>query len=136
MGRGEAKMKRRHYMLIALCVMAISMTLWATLPSDEDRPTTREFIIRVTGTEGLPADGIVTVVDKNRTKDEAFTVKVPWEKRITADSVNAGFQKLSPDGLLKIQLLDDDGNIIHESETTLKYGVVFVMSDKPDIQPK
>jgi len=129
--------KKHHYIIVALCVVAVSVTLWVSLSSDVSRLATQEFVIRITGTEGLHADGIVTVTNKNKTKDEGLAIEVPWEKRVIADSVSAGFQKLSPDGILKIQLLDGKGNIIHESETTLKYGrSVFVMSDKFDIQPK
>ena len=66
-------MKKHHYIIVALCVVAVSVTLWVSLSSDVSRLATQEFVIRITGTEGLHADGIVTVTNKNKTKDWAKT---------------------------------------------------------------
>ena len=122
-------MKKRFYIIAALCVMAVGMALWFGSSPNSNQSRHQEFVIRITGTKGLRADGIISVTINNQTKDESFTLEVPWEERVTADYAAAGFQKLSPDGVLKIQLLDEKGKIIHESETSVRYGVAFVTSD-------
>jgi len=92
-------------------------------------PKTKEFTIRVTGTEGMKAQGIITVFHKNKEKEEMIDVTIPWEKKVEADRISAGFQKRAENGLLKVQLLDKKGEVIRESETSVKFGIAHVLYD-------
>jgi len=56
-------------------------------------------------------------------------ITIPWEKKVEADRISAGFQKRAENGLLKVQLLDEKKEVVRESETSVKFGIAHVLYD-------
>ena len=117
-------MKKKIVLLLS-AALAVCLVYYAATGVSK----TKEFTIRVVGTEGMKAQGVISVSRKNKEKEEMIDVTIPWEKKVEADRVSAGFQKKAENGLLKVQLLDEKGEVVRESETSVRFGIAYVVYD-------
>jgi len=116
---------KKKLVLLLSAVLVVGLVYYAVTGV----PKTKEFTIRVVGTEGMKAQGVITVSRENKEKEEMIDITIPWEKKVEADMVSAGFQKKAENGLLKVQLLDEKGEVVRESETSVRFGIAYVVYD-------
>lgn len=113
-------LKKYYALLLMLCFAALFVGCSAPAMTDTD------FIVKVTGTEGLKFNGsymITTTEGKSESKSVEGTV--PAEYTMKGNIVSVSFQKQAEAGDLKVEILQGD-KVVAQSETSAAYGVVTV----------
>lgn len=111
----------KKFMLIGLAIaLSILMGLspaHALFPAD--------ITIRVTGDAGLELAAEITIPKTGGNRKAVFDIIVPWEDNVYAELLTVQFQKKSPDGYFKVQLIKH-GEVVREGETSAPYGKVWL----------
>ena len=106
------------FLLMTLVVFSLSLSACAAVSHNSD------FIIRVSGTDGLPFNGgySATSPDGN-TILQSVEGTVPFEYSLRGSTISCEFKKQSEDGTLRVEILKN-GNVLDKSETSAAYGIL------------
>ncbi len=111
-----------------IIVIAVLLGIIAALASSGGGKTPTEqspdFVVRVSGTEGLRFSGsIMTVAGNGQSVSQSIEGRVPAEYPLSARLVSVSFQKQTEQGAMKVQIMKGPA-VKAESETSASYGVV------------
>ncbi len=114
-----------HCFVACLCFLALAN---CGLLKD----TNSDFIIRVSGTEGLRFSGHYSLVGTKELPEPVHAhAIIPGEYKGKGVTALCSFRKLTEKGTLKVEILKD-GKMVSESETSVPYGFVSLKAPMPE----
>ena len=134
---GEDKLPQKWWLIgvittgvIGIIVLVISFAI-PTYPykhifdSSLPKDTEVDYVIRVSGTDGLPFTGSYMVISRNISISQSVEGRIPKEYKLHGSMVSAVFQKQTQEGILILGIFKN-GQPGEIAKTGVSYGVVSV----------